>query len=85
MSASTIVLSRCAMAIVVRPAIRTLSAAWISASISLSTALVASSRIRSGAFGRDRPGEREQLPLADADRGASLTQHLTISLREAAG
>jgi len=41
MSAFAIVLRRCATAMVVLPATRTLSAAWISASISLSTALVA--------------------------------------------
>jgi hypothetical protein len=50
MSALAIVLSRCATAIVVLPATSTLSAAWISASISLSTALVASSSSSSGAF-----------------------------------
>ena len=33
-------------------------------------------------IGGDRPREREQLPLADADRGAALAQHLRVAVRQ---
>ncbi len=47
-SASTTVDSRCAITIVVRPRSIASSVAWMSASVLLSSALVASSRIRIG-------------------------------------
>src|SRR6476646_2376970 len=33
-------------------------------------------------IGRNRPGEREELALPDADGGATLTEHLSVPLRE---
>ena len=48
-SAWTMVESRCAMTMVVRPTMRWSSAAWIFRSLSVSSALVASSKSRIGA------------------------------------
>ena len=73
-SAPTIVLSRCAIAIVVRPRISIASARWISASISLSTALVASSRTStagSAAIARANDSSCRSPTLTDAPRSPS--------------
>ena len=72
LSMSWIVDSRCAIAIVVRPAISTCSASRISSSVSVSTLDVASSRTRIARVERERAGERQQLLLADRQRGAAL-------------
>ena len=70
------------MAIVVRPRMSSVNAAWISASISLSTALVASSRIRSAGSAAMARANDEQLPLADADRRATLAQPILVPARQ---
>ena len=79
---SWIVESRCAMAIVVRPAISTCSASRISSSVSVSTLDVASSSTRIRGIEGERPGERQQLLLPDRQRRAALGDGAVVAERQ---
>jgi hypothetical protein len=78
----TIVLRRCATAIVVRPRISTSSARWISASTSLSTALVASSSRSTSGSAAIAPREGQELPLPHAHRRAALAELVRVAGRQ---
>ena len=80
---SWIVESRCAMAIVVRPAMSTFSASRISSSVSVSTLDVASSRIEDPRVERERPREGQQLLLPDREGRAALAHRAVQALRQA--
>ena len=64
--------SRCAIAITVLPAISVPRLDWIAASTSLSSAEVASSSTRIGAFLQDHARDRDALALAAGELDAAL-------------
>ena len=67
---------------VVRPRISRSSASTTACSVSASSALVGSSRIRIGAFFEQRPGDGEALALAARQRRAALAEHRVVALRQ---
>ena len=80
---SWIVESRCAMAIVVRPAISTCSASRISSSVFGVDARRRLVEDEDPRVERERAGERQQLLLADRQRGAALGDRRSRSRRAA--
>ena len=74
---------RWAMAMVVRPCTRLSSAFWISFSVSVSTAEVASSRIRMRGFDQQRPGNADALALAARQALAALAHQRVVAVRQA--
>ena len=83
-SARLIVESRCAITRVVRSRRCRRSCSWIRCSTWTSTALVASSRTRIGAFVEQRAGERDPLPLTAGERVAALADDGVVPLGQAA-
>ena len=81
-SACRMVLSRWATTRLVRPAMSSAIARWIWASASASTELVASSSTRMRGIERQRPGEAQQLTLADAQAPAPLAQLVMVARRQ---
>ena len=71
-SRCAIVDRRCAITITVLSAIASSSAAWMACSVSESRLDVASSRINTGAFFRDHPGNGDSLALAARQLDASF-------------
>jgi hypothetical protein len=82
-SASAIVDRRCAMTIVVRPAITSRSASLISCSVVASTDEVASSRIRMRGSARKRARDRDALALAARERQAALADARVVAVGQA--
>ncbi len=60
----------------------TASARWMRASVSVSTLLVASSEKQDGRIGQHRPGETDQLPLAQRQVAAALADRRVKALRK---
>ena len=78
------VASRCAMTKVVRPLITSSSACVTLASVTGSSALVASSRIRIGGFFSKRAGDGEPLAFAAGQKPAALADRALQVLRDCA-
>ena len=79
------VLNRCAMAIVVRPCHQDRERRLdlrLDLAVDRARRLVEHEQRR---IGGDRPRERQQLPLADADRRAPLAEHLLVAARQPRG
>ena len=80
-SADLIVLNRWAMTNVVRSCISASMACWIRCSLSASTWLVASSRIRIGDLAEDRAGDADALPLPAGQLPALLAEEGVVAER----
>ena len=79
------VLKRWAMMMTVLPTTSLRSASWMAASLSESSALVASSRMRMGRVAEEGAGEGDPLLLAAGEQHAALADHGVVALGEGRG